>query len=153
MDRPPQVRAALSLLLIVLLIGNVGAVAAILLEPLPFESPDESRLVNATFGVYIAITVLYALRIDLSVSRRNWARLSLCGLIIILIVTTIVAYAIWPNGLDTDPWWVWLIDISTTCGEIVALALLFSRPAATWYRTPVGGAIKIAKRWSGPRQR
>ena len=151
MNRPPQVRVAVSLLWIGLLIDTVGTGVAILLEPVVIESPDQRRLIFGTLAVYAAITILYASLIYLVGRRGYWARLLLFGLILALIIATIVGYVIWPGEFDTDPWWVWGMKDCTTRGRDCCACVALLPPGCQLVSNPTAGIeYVLTMRWSGP---
>jgi hypothetical protein len=121
-DTPAQVRRAVALLLLSLLIGIGVAVAE--WEPLPSE--DQALLLTSIGIGY----VLPALLIFLIWRRKNWARITL---LLFTVLWTVLYLAFW-NEEPVDPLWVHVATIASAALDIVALYWLFSRPASEWFR-------------------
>ena len=132
MDAPAQVKTAITLLWLSLLISIVDALVTVI--------PEEKDIRVALSVIVAATFVLWGLLIHFTSRRRNWARI----LLLTLTVLGLALYFVWPEDLLLAPWWSLAATAIYTVLDVAALIMLFSGPGAEWFRgqaTKVGGAF------------
>lgn len=89
-------------------------------------------LITAVFiGLYSAVVVWLLYKIG---RRRNWARIVYLVLAMINYLTMASDWRSYVYSYREHPGWIW-VDLTGTAAELVALCLLFCRPANDWFRT------------------
>lgn len=119
---PPQVRNAVALLWASLILTNADMLASGL--------PSEDFFDWVMWLVFAAIIGLNAYLIFLVSRRKNWARISL--LILTVLITGAVLF--WPPETGSDPWWSVLLICLSTVADVVAMIWLFSGSGDAWFR-------------------
>lgn len=130
MQRPTRVNQALALLWAAMAIGGLSVGAS-----LP-ELWGESFFVFMMV-VTVALFAANALLIWLIGRRRNWARIVMLVVIVIMIPFMFVGDA--PD--DTVGFVAVLAEWLSLVLELIAMYLLFSRDGAIWFRQSTGEAI------------
>jgi peptidoglycan/LPS O-acetylase OafA/YrhL len=123
MEAPEQVRRAIALLWVALLISVVDSVSSLV------NFDEEDRWFQLWLvGFVVTVFVVDAVLIFFASKRRNWARV----LLLILTVGGLSLYLVFPPDILEQPS-EWIGTIAATLLEVVAFVLLFSGTGARWY--------------------
>ncbi len=123
METPEQVRRAIALLWVALLISVVDSVSSLV------HLDEEDRWFQLWMvGIVSVVFVIDAVLIVFASKRRNWARV----LLLILTVGGLSLYVVYPPDIIEQPL-EWTGTIAATVLEVIAFVMLFSGSGARWY--------------------
>jgi len=124
-QRPPLIARALQLLWISLVLGVIGTFVH------ETEATSLEWIITAVYvGIYSAVVVWLLYKIG---RRRNWARIAYLGLAIFSYLGIWLDWRSYYNSYRSHPSWI-VLDFVGIAAELVALGLLFCRPANGWFR-------------------
>ncbi len=124
-QRPPLIARALQLLWISFVLGLIGTFV--------HETVATSLewIITTVFvGIYSAVVVWLLYKIG---RRRNWSRIVYLVLAVISYLMMVLDWRSYYYSYGNHPGWI-LLDVLGIAAELVALWLLFSRPANAWFR-------------------
>ena len=122
LETPTQVRNATALLWASLVLTSVEALAS--------GSRPEDGFDWGLWLLYAIATGANGYIIYCASRGKNWARVVLLALAVLIVVAT----AIWPPDIDSDPWWSTLLLTVSVVADVIAVIWLFSGAGSAWFK-------------------
>lgn len=125
-DAPSEVKAAITLAWVVLLIDAILNLWQIVLD---VDVRGELWFLLFLTAIALASYALTGLFIFYASRRRNWARIA-------FLIWTVASWSLWyffPQEISAFPWWEWFASGSLVAMEVCVLILLFRSQANSWY--------------------
>ena len=130
-DSPPQVRNAFVLLWASLAIATLESVIALFVPGF-----SEEELGNSLWwflSISFVLLAANAYLIYCASRRKNWARVVLLVVTVLIAGAVVFAYLVWPSEWGEEDWWSSATSMGCTAMEAIALFWLFTGAGAKWY--------------------